>query len=204
VSRSTAAKRQRGSMPLIRQLGLRSFASARDGRRRPRRPSPVMIAEMTDWASYALRERLWNLPEGSRRVGRPLRLNGEVVGRFLMAVRAGNYREVAAAYAGISRATLYRWLRDPKPPFVALRAAIDQAEAQVEVEVVANLMRLSAKSTRAAEFLLTRRFRARWAQPSGQSRSSITSSSRVRPAQIANGAYLVVPRELVEGSSLGV
>lgn len=137
-------------------------------RRRTVRPSPAMAADMTRWAVEALNEPLWGgtaTGEPTRRrrgPGRPSRLNPEVVGRFLQAIRAGNHRETAAQFAGISNATLYRWLRDSRAPFVAFRRAVVMAEAEVEVEVVSNIIRLSSKSTRAAAFWLSRRYPGRW------------------------------------------
>ncbi|HEY5434976.1 MAG TPA: hypothetical protein VIK13_07070, partial [Candidatus Limnocylindrales bacterium] len=81
-----------------------------------------------------------------------------------MAVRAGNYPEVAARWAGISAATYYRWCKDPRPPFVAFRAALDMADAECEAMVIGNLVRLSRTSKRAAAFLLERRWPDKWAQ----------------------------------------
>ena len=124
---------------------------------------------MASWADFALHEPLWGgtaTGEPDRRPrgpGRPSRLNPETVGRFLQAIRVGNYREVAADWAGISHASLYRWLSDPRPQFVAFRRAVVMAEAQVEVEVVANLIRRSATDVRAAEFWLSSRYPGRWA-----------------------------------------
>lgn len=83
---------------------------------------------------------------------------------ILMAVRAGNYPEVAARWAGISAATYYRWRKDPRPPFVAFRAALDMADAECEAMVIGNLVRLSRTSTRAARFLLERRWPEKWAR----------------------------------------
>ena len=127
-----------------------------------------MVEDMTRWAVEALNQPLWGgtatgEPVRKRRgPGRPSRLNPEVVGRFLQAIRAGNLRETAAEFAGISNATLYRWLCDPRPQFVAFQRAIVMAEAEVEVEVVSNLLRLSSKSPRAAAFWLSRRYPERW------------------------------------------
>jgi hypothetical protein len=123
---------------------------------------------MYRWAEYARREPLWAPPGdgagGSRRLrpGRPSRLNSEVVGRYLMAIRAGNFREPAARFAGIGPATMYRWMRDPRPEYAAFRMALLQCEAEVEVEVIGNLMRLSRTCTRAGRFLLERRWPERW------------------------------------------
>jgi hypothetical protein len=123
-----------------------------------------------EWSELARREPLWapagqGLGGSSRRgPGRPPKLNPEVVGKLLMAVRAGNYPEVAARWAGISAATYYRWLRDPRPPYAAVRAALAMADAELEAEVIGNLVRLSRTSTRAAAFILSRRWPERWAQ----------------------------------------
>jgi hypothetical protein len=87
-----------------------------------------------------------------------------VVGKILMAVRAGNYPEVAARWAGISAATYYRWCKDPWPPFVAFRAALDMADAECEAMVIGNLAKLSRTSKRAAAFLLERRWPETWAK----------------------------------------
>jgi hypothetical protein len=83
---------------------------------------------------------------------------------ILMAVRAGNYPEVAARLAGISAATYYRWCKDPRPPYVAFRAALDKADAECEAMVIGNLARLSRMSKRAAAFLLERRWPNKWAK----------------------------------------
>jgi hypothetical protein len=149
-----------------------SLTSPRAARRRPRRPPRRLAADLYEWAEYARREPLWAPPgegaDGSRRrrPGRPAKLNHQVVGKVLMAVRAGNFRETAARFAGIGPATLFRWLRDPRPQYVAFQAALDMVDAECEVELVGNLFRLSRTSTRAAIFLLERRYCDRWAPPS--------------------------------------
>ena len=77
---------------------------------------------------------------------------------FLMAIRVGNYREVAARYAGISPATLYRWLKRTEPEYVAFRRVLDMVEAEVEVMVTTNLFLLSRTSTSAALAWLRTRY----------------------------------------------
>ncbi|MGB4501182.1 MAG: hypothetical protein WBI21_07950 [Natronincolaceae bacterium] len=44
-------------------------------------------------------------------MARPTKLNPETQNKIITAIRAGNYIETAAAYAGISKNTLYDWLR---------------------------------------------------------------------------------------------
>jgi hypothetical protein len=144
--------------------------SPRVARRRRTRPSRRLAAELYEWSEFARREPLWS-PEGQgpagsrrRRPGRPPKLTADVVGKILMAVRAGNYPEVAARWAGVSAATYYRWRKDPRPPYVAFRAALDMADAECEAEIITNLVRLSRTSTRAGAFILSRRWPEQWAK----------------------------------------
>ena len=142
------------------------LTSPRPARRRPKRPPRWLTADLYRWNEFAHREPLWAATGGGssrRRPGRPPKLNADVVGKILMAVRAGNYPEVAARWAGISAATYYRWCKDPRPPFVAFRAALDMADAECEAMVIGNLARLSRTSKRAAAFLLERRWPEKWA-----------------------------------------
>jgi len=44
-------------------------------------------------------------------VARPEKLTPEVQQKIVDAIRLGNYIETAAAYAGISKSTLYDWLK---------------------------------------------------------------------------------------------
>jgi transposase len=44
--------------------------------------------------------------------GRPTKLTPEITEKIATAVRAGNYIETAAGTAGISKDTLYRWLKE--------------------------------------------------------------------------------------------
>jgi hypothetical protein len=114
-------------------------------------------------------------------------LSADVVGKFLMGVRAGNYPEVAARLAGISPATYYRWNRDPRPAYAAFRAARDMADAELEAEIIGNLFRLSRTSTRAAAFILSRRWPEQWA-----------TRRRPRPAAPANAPTTSPAPQLID------
>lgn len=46
----------------------------------------------------------------SRKIGRPRKFTLEVEQRIVQAIEQGAYKAVAAAHAGISARTLYRWL----------------------------------------------------------------------------------------------
>ena len=139
---------------------------------------------MYRWGEIARREPLWATTGGGsahRRPGRPVKLKPEVVGRFFTAIRAGNYRETAARLAGIGPATMYRWMHDPRPEYAAFRIALLMCEAEVEVEVIGNLARLSRKSTKAGAFLLERRWPERWARP-GRRRRPAKAARPDRPS----------------------
>ena len=99
-----------------------------------------------------------------------------------MAVRAGNYPEVAARWAGVSAATYYRWCKDPRPPYVAFRAALVMADAECEVMVIGNLVRLSRTSMKAADFILSRRWPERWRKLKRTLREAPAAQSTTPPA----------------------
>lgn len=47
----------------------------------------------------------------SSKIGRPTIISQDIIDKIANAVRAGNYIETAAAYAGISKDSLYKWLK---------------------------------------------------------------------------------------------
>ena len=47
-------------------------------------------------------------------MGRPTKLNEDITEEIVKAIKLGNYLETAAAYVGISKSTLYDWLRRGK------------------------------------------------------------------------------------------
>jgi len=93
-------------------------------------------------------------PAEHRRRGRPSSYDPERFKRFLDALRGGNSIPTAAEYAGIDVATMYRWLKDPRPQYTAIRDRVEQAKATARVYVVSNLVTLSKRSPRAAEIWL--------------------------------------------------
>lgn len=98
--------------------------------------------------------------------GRRSKLTPEVQERIIQAIRAGNYRETAAAYAGIHIGTFYRWLqkgeRAKSGPYREFREAIERAEAEAEVRHVAIVAKAATDDPKAAMWWLERRFPDRW------------------------------------------
>jgi len=76
----------------------------------------------------------------------------------LAVLRLGHFREVAAQKAGISASALCRWIQDDDE----FRAAVEGAEADEEIKLLAKVREGAREDPRLALALLERRFRARW------------------------------------------
>lgn len=101
-----------------------------------------------------------------RPVGRPTKLTNEVQEKILQAIRGGNYREVAARWAGIDPVTLTRWMRrgeqGRRGPYVQFCQAVLEAEQQAELRAVALIMKGAASDPNHAKWWLERKFHERW------------------------------------------
>ena len=105
-----------------------------------------------------------------KRIGRPPKLTPEVQAKIEQALRAGNYREVAARFAGVSSPTLKAWYAEGKKQsdkgrsskFKDFYAAVNKAEADAETLVVGRLMAAAAHDVKAMAFWLERKHSQRW------------------------------------------
>lgn len=100
-------------------------------------------------------------------MAQPLKLTAETQARIIEAVEAGNYIEVSAQYAGITKQTLYRWLQmadDPTAPDIYrdFRDALESARAKAEVRNVAIIQTAGDQSWQAAAWFLERTAYKRW------------------------------------------
>ena len=118
----------------------------------------------------------------SKKPGRPpipSKLTPERQDRIVSAVKAGNYLETAARFAGIDPSTLHGWMakgrtevasrdngHDPDPMqdvYVNLLEAVEGAKAEAEVRAVAMIQRAAADGTwSAAAWYLERSAPYRW------------------------------------------
>jgi len=94
--------------------------------------------------------------------GRPTRLTTTVQDRFIAAIKAGNFRETAARLAGISPATMYRWLSADQEPYLSFRSAVEAAEAELEASVLKTVTDRIPDDPRLALSFLAKRFPRRW------------------------------------------
>jgi transposase len=103
--------------------------------------------------------------EPTRRAGRPTKLTPEVADRICQAVAGGNYREVAAAWAGIGERTLREWMRrgeDPRSRYHDFRRRVLEAEQAAEIRAVGLIMASAAKDPKHAQWWLQRKHPDRW------------------------------------------
>jgi transposase len=101
------------------------------------------------------------------KAGRPTKLTPALQEKIVMVIRGGNYIETAAAYAGISKQTLYNWLRrgarQKSGQYREFALAVEQALAEAEMRDLA-LIEQAARDGKwqAAAWRLERRFPKRW------------------------------------------
>jgi transposase len=104
-------------------------------------------------------------------MGRPTKLNEQTHEAIVTAVRAGNYVETAAAAAGITATTFYRWMErgeadienDAQSPFRDFREAVEKAKAEsekIDLDLIAKAA--GEGNWQAAAWRLERRFKDKW------------------------------------------
>ncbi|RKH77001.1 hypothetical protein D7X99_33115 [Corallococcus sp. AB032C] len=98
--------------------------------------------------------------------GRPTKLTPELQKKIIDAIRAGNYMETAAAYAGISKDTFFRWLRKGARAksgiYKDFHDAVEKALAESEVRDVMLIANAATTDWKAAAWRLERKFPDRW------------------------------------------
>lgn len=96
-------------------------------------------------------------------MGRPSKLTEFTTARILTSLREGNYRIVACEAAHVDYQTFKRWMADPRPEYRNFRAAVLQAEADCEAEMVTIVRKAAKDDPRLALEYLARKFPERWA-----------------------------------------
>ena len=112
--------------------------------------------------------------------GRPTKLDERTQEKIVSAIKAGNYIETAAAYAGISKNTLYEWLKrgerekqrveksnkakikKSEEIYVIFTDAVEKALAEAEMRDVLIIGKAAEKEWQAAAWRLERKFPDRW------------------------------------------
>ena len=104
------------------------------------------------------------------------KLTSAVIERVARLVGSGVFLETAAASAGVSRSTLYEWLKrgaaEEEGLYARFRKAIDKAIANAEIKDWQAIGRATKTDWRAAAWRLSRRHPERFAQRSALQVSS--------------------------------
>ena len=122
--------------------------------RAPRSPAKKILAEK------AKKDR------EKKDMGRPTLLTPERQADICKAIRAGNFMDTAAAYAGINPDTLRDWMRrgarGESPELIDFSASVKRALSESEVTGIARIRSAAADSWQAEAWYMERRFRERW------------------------------------------
>jgi transposase len=98
--------------------------------------------------------------------GRPTKLDAELQARIVGHLRGGGYVETAAAACGVSKVTVYAWLRqgneEERGPHRDFLNAVEEALAEAEHRDLARVGRAAGRNWRAAAWRLERRHPRRW------------------------------------------
>jgi transposase len=122
------------------------------------------------------------------KAGRPHKITDEIIEAVVSAIRAGAYIETAAAFAGISKDTFYRWLkagaRGEGKKLVQFSDAVKRATAESELRDLAVVNRAASTSWQAAAWKLERKYPDRWGR---RDRVEIgaAGSGEAKPIQIS-------------------
>jgi len=99
-------------------------------------------------------------------MARPTKLTPLVQARMVEALSSGNYRHVAAAYAGVDQATFHRWMAvgatQERGRFHEFRKAIEAAETQAHMLLVAVVALHAQNDPKLALDVLSRRWPREW------------------------------------------
>jgi len=99
---------------------------------------------------------------------RPTKLTKEIQDKIVTYISRGAYIETAAAAAGISKDTLYRWLKrgakEKSGIYREFSDAIEKADAVAELYILQQLQQLGDKAWQAHAWRLERRWPERWGQ----------------------------------------
>lgn len=135
--------------------------------------------------------------------GRPTKFNDDVASRIINAVKAGNYLEAAAAFAGISKGTLYDWMRtgtrSKAGKLKAFSDAVEQAMGEAEVRHVLKISEAAKNDWKAAAWHLERKHHKRW----GRKDSTTLKGDAKKPVHIQHGLHVKVTQANVVDPKTG-
>jgi transposase len=101
-------------------------------------------------------------------MGRPPKLTPELQERIIRSIAHGNYPDIAAAAAGVSKPTFIKWLkrggREESGRYHDFVDAVSEAEAVAEERIIKRIDRAGKSDWRADAWRAEHRFPDRWAR----------------------------------------
>lgn len=95
-------------------------------------------------------------------------MTSEAREKLLLALRGGNYRQVACAYAGIPSRTFSDWMRrgreEPEGPWGDFCRSVIETEKSAEIGMLALVLSAARTDARHAEWWLARKHPSRWSE----------------------------------------
>lgn len=123
--------------------------------------------------------------EGGKKIGRPSKFTEEMREQILKLIGNGNFREVAANYAGVSASSLRGWMAKDAD----FLAAVIKAEQKAEIQMVTILMIAAKKDAKHAAWWLERKCHERWGR---KDRMALSASDDGDARLLPIGAVLLV------------
>ena len=103
-------------------------------------------------------------------LGRPTKLTREVLEEIVRNMASCAHPSIAAGCAGVSRGAFHAWMRrgkeEPKSIYGEFRNRIQTAAKSAEMRLAALIAKAAADSPDHAKWMLTHRFKRRWAETS--------------------------------------
>jgi transposase len=98
--------------------------------------------------------------------GRPTKLNDELQNQICELLRWGNYIETACAFCGITKKTLYEWMKlgnlEEQGIHRNFLNAVNKAQAEAEMRDVQNIHNAAKTDWKASAWRLERKFPKKW------------------------------------------
>lgn len=133
---------------------------------------------------------------------RPSKFTPELGEKVVTALRAGCYAETAAAYAGISKNTLYRWLREGERAKSGekheWKLHYDRALIESELVALGRIRKAAERNWQAAAWYLERRKPHEW----GRRRVEVTGADG-KPVEQHAAVRIYLPDNGRHGNSGG-
>ena len=99
-------------------------------------------------------------------MGRPEKLTKELSDKLFTVICAGNYMETAAAFCGISKQSIYTWMKygneKKSQIYIDFLDGIEKAQAESEIRDLETIKEASKTQWQAAAWRLERRFYQKW------------------------------------------